>query len=391
MKTVTSIRYQDFISFVDSFKYVVGLTGSLYSNGYDNLYGMYYWLDNGKSLSGKSRITTRDAVGVEGDDGFIPAITQGDIALSGYKRYLNRYFKTSDDNRRNDISSKNKKLIIKQIKPLTHMVETPEEAVLPSIKEREIVLKLKPKDRATYEKLENDFLIELDNGVDLDFDNMAALNNKLNQYANGIIYYWLDTELNDEELLRTRLTKHIHNVKFKALQKELKRLEDEKESVIVVYQYSSERDVILKKNKKMECLTGSKKSLKKDMVRRFQSGKLKQLMIHSQSAAHGLNLQFKCNNIVWFGSGYSLELDEQTIGRLVRINSFKDHVNVIRLVMENTINEVIIDALNYKTTDQAIFTEAFKDISSNKDKYSADNDAARFKKALKEYRKKKNK
>ena len=75
------------------------------------------------------------------------------------------------------------------------------------------------------------------------------------------------------------------------------------------------------------------------------------LLVHPQSAGHGLNLQHGGRRIVFFDIPWSLELYLQLIGRLARQGQ-KQVVMVHHLITAGTLDEVVVEALSTKNDAQ---------------------------------------
>jgi hypothetical protein len=71
----------------------------------------------------------------------------------------------------------------------------------------------------------------------------------------------------------------------------------------------------------------------------WNAGGIPNLLIHPQSAAHGLNLQFGGHNLIWFSTIWSLERYLQTNARLARSGQ-KEIVGVHVIMARNTTDEV---------------------------------------------------
>ena len=73
---------------------------------------------------------------------------------------------------------------------------------------------------------------------------------------------------------------------------------------------------------------------------------------HPASVGHGIDgLQDSGNIVVWFGCNWSLELYEQMNARIDRQGQTKP-VSVIRILCNDTVDLVVVDALERKTDDQ---------------------------------------
>lgn len=75
------------------------------------------------------------------------------------------------------------------------------------------------------------------------------------------------------------------------------------------------------------------------IIEQWNAGRIPNLLIHPQSAGHGLNLQFGGHNLIWFSTIWSLERYLQTNARLAR--SGQRGVVAIHVIMaRNTTDEV---------------------------------------------------
>ena len=91
-----------------------------------------------------------------------------------------------------------------------------------------------------------------------------------------------------------------------------------------------------------------------DIERRWNAGELPLLFAHPQSAGHGLNLQKGgASHICWFSPTWDLELYGQFVRRLFRQGTTADRVMNHLLIMEGTIDEIILAAIQDKTLTQA--------------------------------------
>ena len=89
------------------------------------------------------------------------------------------------------------------------------------------------------------------------------------------------------------------------------------------------------------------------------AGKVELLLAHPKSAGHGLNLQHGGSKIIFLSLPWSLELYEQTIGRLHRSGQRHD-VWCYVMVANKTVDEKIWTALHDKRAISDIALEALK-------------------------------
>jgi len=94
-------------------------------------------------------------------------------------------------------------------------------------------------------------------------------------------------------------------------------------------------------------------------IERWNRGEIELLAVHPKSAGHGLNLQHGGCRIVFVSLPWSLELFEQTVGRLHRSGQRHD-VWVYVLMTEKTVDERIWAALHDKRAISDIALEALK-------------------------------
>ena len=114
------------------------------------------------------------------------------------------------------------------------------------------------------------------------------------------------------------------------------------------------------KKYKPQNLTGCKPSETKRLVKDWQEMKTKMMIGHPASCGHGVDgLQKTGCIVVWFGLPYSLEYYEQSIGRIFRQGQTKC-VSVIRILCEDTIDGVVLDALEKKDEVQSALLEKLK-------------------------------
>ncbi len=82
---------------------------------------------------------------------------------------------------------------------------------------------------------------------------------------------------------------------------------------------------------------------------------------HPQSIGHGLNLQFGSNHVVLFGLDYNLEYMLQFIGRLSRQGQPSDRVFVHKILCEDTLDMVVLEALAGKENTQDTLRHSVQD------------------------------
>lgn len=91
----------------------------------------------------------------------------------------------------------------------------------------------------------------------------------------------------------------------------------------------------------------------------WNAGKIQAALISPASAGHGLNLQDGGHILIWYSLVWSLELYQQTNGRLNRQGQ-KNVVTIHHIVCRDTIDEDVLAALEHKDTTQKKLINAVK-------------------------------
>ena len=157
--------------------------------------------------------------------------------------------------------------------------------------------------------------------------------NKLAQFANGAVY---DNDRNIHE---------IHSEKVDKLAEIVEAANGN--SVLVFYQFKHDIPRITKKLKgyRVEVYEGEKQLLD------WNAGKIDVLLAHPASTAYGLNMQQGGHYIVWFGTGWDLELFQQANARLHRQGQ-QHPVTVYKLIGAHTVDERASASLENKKVKQ---------------------------------------
>ena len=209
---------------------------------------------------------------------------------------------------------------------------------------------LGPKEQAFYDEMESESVVTLE-GREIEAATAAALSSKLLQIASGVLYetYLLDDmDVGDEDrapdLKQIKQVHHVHDRKIDDL-KELVS-EHEGETMLVVYHFKSSLIRLQKAFPKAVAMDAAG-----TMVKKWQAGKIPMMLVHPQSAGHGLNLQSGGRHVVFFDLPWSLELYQQTVGRLARQGQ-KMVVYVHHLVCRGTLDEFVLKCLGEKSDVQ---------------------------------------
>lgn len=206
---------------------------------------------------------------------------------------------------------------------------------------------------AIYETMQKDFLVTMDDGSEVEAETAAALSAKLLQIASGVLYETRVLEDWDTgERSKIKHVHHIHDHKIDALREIVE--EAQGSPLLVAYHFKSSLARLQKAFPKAVVMDRDGKCIKA-----WNAGKIQMLLVHPQSAGHGLNLQAGGHHLVFFDIPWSLELYLQTIGRLARQGQ-KHPVVVQLLTALGTLDEAVVSALSDKQDGQEVMFKILK-------------------------------
>jgi SNF2 family DNA or RNA helicase len=304
-------RFRALMKVRPKLKRIVGLTGTPSSNGLMDLWAEFRLLDMGKRLG----------------------------------RFIGQYRETyfnPDKRNQHMIFSYTPKAgaeeeIYRQISDITISMKAGDFLEMPERIESEVVVALSEKERARYERMKTEMVLEL-GGTEIDAVSAAALSNKLLQMANGAVY---DEDGNSNTL---------HSRKLDALEDIIEAANGK--PLLVAYWYKHDRERIMARFDARDIKTSAD-------ISDWNAGKIPVALIHPASAGHGLNLQEGGSALVWFGLTWSLELYQQTNARLWRQGQ-KSTVVIQHIIAKDTIDERVLATLAKKDKTQAALIEAVK-------------------------------
>ena len=290
----------------------VGLTGTPASNGLMDLWAQFRLLDGGTRLG---RYITRFR-----DRWFVPDKRAG-MQVFTYKPRAG-----AEDE------------IYEAISDMTLSMRTTDHLTLPELTLTTTKVKLADQERAVYERLEQDLVIELDGQV-VDAANAAVLSGKLLQLASGAIY-----DENGDVIV-------VHGAKLDALEDLVEAANGQ--NLLVAYWYKHDLERIIERFPQARLLKTA------EDIAAWNNREIALGLIHPASAGHGLNLQAGGHLLVWFSLTWSLELYQQTNARLYRQGQTQP-VTITHLVAEKTLDEAVLTALDTKNLTQTALIEAIK-------------------------------
>jgi SNF2 family DNA or RNA helicase len=320
LKNPSGTRFKALHKVIDQFKIRWGLTGSITSNGLEDVFGQCKIVD--EKLLGRAK-----------------------------GAFLQQYFVCMNRDFGEWMPRPGALLqIMEKIKPATYVLEPGEyRDKLPPC--HVVELRCQLDDRGPYEKMKRDFAVQFPTAEVL-AANAAAVTSKLQQMASGFVYDSQRTATAvPGQFAATKQSIWFSSHKFERLDELLE--ENQHANTILVYQFQEELAEIKRRYPKAQTLDDEK------AIERWNAGHIELLAVHPKSAGHGLNLQHGGCVMAFISLPWSLELYEQTIGRLHRSGQLRE-VWVYILAAENTVDEKIFAALHDKRAISDIAMEALK-------------------------------
>lgn len=298
-------------------KRIVGLTGTPSSNGLMDLFGEYKLLDMGERL-GRFIGRYREAY-------FMPDGRNGAMVYS-YR------LRPGAEAR-----------IYERISDITISMKGTEYLEMPELVTAECMVYMDEAEKEKYRRMKEDLVLGF-TGDEVTAGNAAALSGKLLQLANGAVY----TDSGRVE--------RIHDRKIDALEDLVEAAGGK--PMLVAYWYAHDLIRITERLRKLG--VRFRKIDTDDSITEWNEGRVEVGLIHPASAGHGLNLQAGGNILVWFSLTWSLELYQQTVGRLWRQGQRAGTVIVRQILTAGTIDERVVKALLEKDVTQARLIEAVR-------------------------------
>jgi SNF2 family DNA or RNA helicase len=316
LKNPSGTRFKALLKVLEPMRVRWGLTGSFTSNGLEDVFGQCKIVDQG--LLGRSK----------------------GAFMQQYFVLINKEF--GEWAPRAGALAK----VMERIKPATYVLEAGEYAdKLPPLHVIEVRCDLE--DRKPYEKMKADF-----QALDVTAINAGVVTGKLQQMASGFVY---DTRKQASDapgkFIVTQTPVWFSSHKFDRLEELLN--ENQRANTIIAYTYQEELAELKRRYPYAQTLDD------KEAIQRWNEGRVELLLVHPKSAGHGLNLQFGGCKIIFLSLPWSLELYEQTIGRLHRSGQ-KHDVWCYVMLTNKTVDEKIWGALHDKRAMSDIAMEELK-------------------------------
>ena len=306
LKNPSGKRFKALLKVLDAMRIRWGLTGSFTSNGLEDVFGQCKVID--QTLLGRSK----------------------GAFLQQYFHCINRDFGEWTP------ATGALEQVMERIKPATFVLDAGEyKDKLPPL--HTVVMNC-DMGMADYKEMKKNFMLMFPDTQAV-AANAGVVTSKLQQMASGFVY------------AEGKETKWLSDHKFQVLDDLLS--ENQHANTIIVYQYKAELAELQRRYPRASTLD------EPEAIDRWNAGEIELLLVHPKSAGHGLNLQHGGSKIVFLSLPWSLELFEQTIGRLHRSGQTHD-VWCYVLLTEDTVDATIYAALHDKKSLSQLAMEALK-------------------------------
>lgn len=337
MKNENSSRVKHATPIVARMDKCVGLTGTIITKNYMDLWAQFLCLDGGKRLG------------------------------NNFYKFRQQHFYLPDPYHKYDwhMLPGAKEKIEAAVADISLTMESADHLDIPPCTFETVELELPAKLQAQYKELEKEFLLDLDE-VEIEAVNRAVLCGKLLQFSAGSIYF---EDMEELERLKAkglipkkvpRGTKHIHDIKLKAAKKIIDRHKAAGEPILVAYGYQHEAERFLERfPEAVHLKSGLSQKKELELQARWDRGEIPIILCHPASAGHGLNMQYGSHVALWLTPTYDYDLDHQFNKRIDRRGQVHP-TTIYRLVMRGTIDEAVLSCIETKAETRDEFVKVMK-------------------------------
>lgn len=303
-----------------NFKWRVGMTAQPVGENWVSLFAQCLLLDLGASL-GRSK-----------------------------DRYLREHFYSTDHDERNwEILPGHDEQIAEKIRGLVHVMPDYKADTLPPKNIRLEWLHMPKEATEDYNRMRIDMRLEIEGDDAIEAQTQAVLSGKLEQMANGFLYFPEEEGVPDREWIE------LHHVKQGWVENRVRKILSDDESVIVVYWYA--RDLAwLRQSFPLHDELGQGVNVPEAMEK-WQASPGRIMLLHPASAAHGVDgLQDTCHREIWVNPIWGNDKFQQCCDRLWR-RPQEYSVEIEVAMCRDTIDEVKWDVCTGKGDYHTLFLE----------------------------------
>lgn len=239
------------------------------------------------------------------------------------------------------ITKDNRRLFMEEIGPFTHWVKKDEALDLPEKVDQIREVFLNVREQKAYDEMEEYLVTEIE-GEEISAQVALAKLMKLRQATSGFFY---NREGDSVEI--------GNSTKLKEIEEILEELGSQPVIIWVQFRHEVETIERLLSEKygadQVATLYAGTKD-KEDSINRFKSNRVRYLIAHPKSAAHGLTF-VNCSAMVFYSLDYSFETHAQARDRIHRIGQ-KNSCLYIYIMAQGTIDEALLRVLQRKQSIQ---------------------------------------
>lgn len=293
----------------------INLTGTPVPNGLKDMWGQQWFLDRGERLG------------------------------STYTAYMDRWFRQSYNGFSYDPMPHAMPEIMARLQDVCLTLKPEDWFDLKQPNVTNLYVDLPSKVRTLYRAMEKEMFAQLASGKGVEAFNAAALTQKCSQIANGAVYY--DDKRSWEE---------VHDEKIQALESVVE--ETNGAPLLVVYQYQHDLERLKQAFKQAKTMDSP------GVIEAWNSGRVPILLVHPQSAGHGLNLQHGGHHCVYFSLTWNLEAYQQVVERIGPVRQsqagYDRVVQVYHILARDTIDDDMLERLAGKKSVQEVLMDAMR-------------------------------
>lgn len=298
----------------------IELTGTPSPNGYKDLWGQLWYLDQGQRL-GRT-----------------------------YESFKQRWFQRSLDGHGIEPIYAAHDQIQDRIRDICLTIDPRDYGLkLDEVIETDVRIELPDKARDMYRKMERAMFLELEadlGGHEVEAVHAAGRTNKCLQLANGFIFHHGEGQGSWAE---------VHGAKLEALESIVE--EAGGMPVLISVQFKPDFEMIRRALPKA-------RHIDEVSIKDWNLGRVPQMMVHPAGAGHGLDLQWGSNILVDYSSGWNLEHDDQVIERIGPMRQYQAGLDRLvyryRIIADRTVDDLVKTRRETKRSVQSILLEAMK-------------------------------
>ncbi len=217
------------------------------------------------------------------------------------------------------------------VKDMIYMADDTEyEASLPELRDEVVHVTMPPEGWQAYTQMCDEMYIDVG---EVEAANQAVVSGKLLQVASGA-YYDNDKNVHD-----------LHQAKYDALHALIQAAQG---PVAVAYQFQFQLDELRLRHRELRVLGDNPEAVEAD----WNAGNISLMALHPKSAGHGLNLQYGGHELIVLTPIWSSDQNEQLVGRFRRRGQRSKYVRRTTLVVQGTVDELVIERQLGKVQDE---------------------------------------